>query len=56
MHRMEFTTIELAGILACVLPVLIEPPDNEMDILKDSLQSVVQKINAEFNLPVTVAD
>lgn len=55
-HTITFTTEELAGILAVVLPALDEAPEG-FERLENSLVSVAEKISLELGLsPLSIPE
>lgn len=55
-HQMEFTTPELAAIVACVLTALSEAPE-DAGPMEQSLVLVVEKITKELGLtPISIPD
>jgi hypothetical protein len=56
MHTIELTTVEAAGVLACILAVLgKDKPEDEGDLLQASLESAAQKISDVLKVPVVLA-
>ena len=55
-HTIELTTVEAAGILACVLATLQEDkPEGEFDMLSASLASAAKKLSVKLKVPIILA-
>lgn len=55
LHQIELTTVEMAGVAACIMVALNDRENGEFDMLAVSLESALGKINAKLRVPIILA-